>query len=147
LYLCSQNGKNMGNTTGNSTAYWLALACLMAGAAMYALCRIDIVFIQFLGLDSLPHLSLNIRNPLVYWLVYCLPDGLWYLALLLVQYRMFRKDSFLSRCCLYMAALLPFVIEGLQALHWISGTFDWWDIATYLFTLILFVLCVRKDFF
>ena len=134
-------------TAGNNTAFWWALACLTAGAAMYALCRIDIVFIRFLRLDSLPHLSLNTMNPLVYWLVYCLPDGLWYLALLLVQHRIFLRDSLLSRCCLYLAVLLPFLIEGLQALHWISGTFDWWDILTYLFTLILFALCVRKNSF
>ena len=137
----------MKNAVRDSAVYWLALACLMVGAMMYALCRIDIVFIRFLGLESLPHVSVDTANPLVYWIVYCLPDGLWYMALLLVQHKIVQRDSFLSRSCWYLAVLLPFVIEGLQALHWISGTFDWCDIATYLFTLILFVLCVRKDFF
>ena len=80
-----------------------------------------------------------------YWLVYCLPDGLWYLALLLVQQQMVYAKSVVSRAIFAAAIALPFVLEGLQAARLIPGTFDYMDILTYLLTLILFI-CLKKLF-
>ena len=130
----------------NARSYGIALVCLLIGALVYIACRIDILFVQYLHLPALPAPTWNTDHPLVYWIVFCLPDGLWYFALLLVQYKFLQRDSSISRLCACTAVLLPFALEMLQALGCLRGTFDWYDIITYLFTLILFVLCVKKDF-
>ena len=126
--------------------YLLALGCLVLGAMLYVCCRINILFVDWLHLNNALYVRLDDGNPFVYWVVYCLPDALWYMALLLVQHQILLRDSLVSRLCVWIAVLLPFGIEGLQACHWIGGTFDWYDMLTYLLTLILFCLCVRKSF-
>lgn len=125
--------------------YIIALACLLLGTLMYLICRTDILFVELLHLDYIPFRKINTENIFLYWFVYCLADGLWYLALLIVQYNILLKDSLYSRICAYVAVVLPFVIEILQGIHWISGTFDWLDILTYLLILTLFILCVKKS--
>lgn len=125
--------------------YIIALACLVVGTLIYLVCRTDILFVEWLHLDYIPITNIDIQNKFVYWLVYCLSDGLWYLALLIIQYNILLENSIYSRICAYVAVVLPFVIEILQSVHWISGTFDWLDIVTYLLTLILFLLCVKKS--
>lgn len=125
--------------------YIIALTCLLLGTLIYLICRTDILFVELLHLDYIPINNINTQNKFVYWLVYCLSDGLWYLALLLIQYNVLLENSIYSRICAYVAVALPFIIEILQGIHWIRGTFDWLDIVTYLLTLILFLLCVKKS--
>ena len=50
-------------------------------------------------LDYIPINNINTQNKFVYWLVYCLSDGLWYLALLLIQYNVLLENSIYSRVC------------------------------------------------
>lgn len=126
--------------------YLLAATCLMIGVLLYATCRTDIWFVQQLHLDLLPHTTMNTQNAFIYWLVFCLPDGLWYMALLILQQQLTQRESVLSRICMYAAVALPFLLEGMQAAGWLIGTFDYRDILTYLFTLILF-LCLRKKLY
>ena len=130
----------------NTRACILSLICLLIGVFIYAFFRSDILFIEKLHIVSSPINTLDTSNPIVYWIVYCLPDGLWYLALLIVQYLLFIQESLISRICAVVAILLPFVIEILQALGWFSGTFDWYDMLTYILTLILFLYGKKKVF-
>lgn len=125
--------------------YIIASICLIAGALLYVTSRENILFLDLLNIHSAPSLSLKTGNPFMNWVVFSLPDGLWYWALLLIQSGLLNRKSFVSRLCMYVAVVLPFLIEVLQAYHLIRGTFDWIDIITYLFTLILFLLCVGKD--
>lgn len=126
-------------------AYIIASACLIVGALLYTLCRTDIWFVQMMHLDKLGAWHCPTDTPWGYWLVYCLPDGLWYLALLLIQQQIVRTKSVVSRALFAVAVALPFILEGLQAARLLPGTFDYMDILTYLFTLILF-LCLKKLF-
>ncbi len=143
LYFCRQNLFYYRRCMRSAKIYITAICCLTAGMLLYAVFRTDIWFVHQLGLDHFFHIHLNTDNPILYWLVYCLPDGLWYMALLLLQHRFTQKESLVSRWCLYAAVALPFLLEGMQAMGWLFGTCDYRDILTYLFTLILF-LCVRK---
>lgn len=129
----------------STKTYIFALASLLAGAIIYITCRTHIIFVEWLHMDAFPSWQANTSNPFIYWLVFCLPDGLWYLALLLIQQRLLIKKSFISRICAITAVLSPFVIEWFQALHWMRGTFDWFDIITYLLILIIFLLCVKRN--
>jgi hypothetical protein len=113
---------------------------------LYAAGRPHILFVEWMHLNVFPSIDWNRENPFLYWMFFCLPDGLWYFALLLIQYSIMNKKSLLSRLCTYLAVALPFVLEMLQSFQWIIGTFDWFDILTYLLILILFWLCVKKDF-
>ena len=126
--------------------YILAAACLITGVLLYATCRTDIWFVRQFHLDILPHTTPDTQNAFIYWLVFCLPDGLWYIALLLLQQQLTQRESVFSRICMYAAMALPFLLEGMQAIGWLPGTFDYRDIITYLFILILF-LCLRKKFY
>jgi hypothetical protein len=65
--------------------------------------------------------------------------------LLLIQQQIVRTKSVVSRALFAVAVALPFILEGLQAARLLPGTFDYMDILTYLFTLILF-LCLKKLF-
>jgi hypothetical protein len=82
-------------------------------------------------------------NPLVYFLLFCLPDVLWYYALLLLQ-KQFYNDSIFSKVLLICTVLLPFVLEIMQYFRILSGTFDFADIVFYLFTLVIFIFLWNK---
>ena len=131
---------------GRMKVYILAAACLIIGVLLYATCRTDIWFVHRLHLDILPHTTLDSQNPFIYWLIFCLPDGLWYMSLLILQQQLTQRKSVSSRICMYAAVVLPFLLEGMQAAGWLFGTFDYRDIITYLFTLILF-LCLREKLY
>ena len=133
------------STMRSLKTYVIAFACLVVGALLYALCRTDIWFVDSMHLNKIGAWHLPTDTVWGYWLVYCLPDGLWYLALLLVQQQMVYAKSVVSRAIFAAAIALPFVLEGLQAARLIPGTFDYMDILTYLLTLILFI-CLKKLF-
>lgn len=120
----------------------LAILCLLAGAGIYILLRPTTLFVEYLSLPSMPY-----RVTSNYFVSYCLSDGLWYLALLLLQYIFMMQQNITSRTILYIAIVLPFLLEGLQTWEWFGGTFDWFDILTYCVTLIVFVICVENPFF
>lgn len=73
------------------------------------------------------------------WILYNLPDGLWMYSflssLLLIWNLMISKRFFIW---LFIAISTGFVLEILQGINVINGTFDWFDIIAYLVSFVLF---------
>lgn len=127
----------------------LTVGSLIIGTCIYFLFRQDVLFIEFLfDVKEGAFSQLNTSSPLVYFLVYCLPDGLWYLALLHTNHLIGNQPhSRNDRCTLAintMVILAPFILEIGQATGHLAGTFDICDLITYLFTLISYSLWSRK---
>lgn len=127
----------------------VALTCLVIGFVIYCTSRSHVLFLDWLGIvGSTPVL----QNKIGEWLIYCLPDGLWYMSLLLTMsilcrwYKTMSDYSFWPILMMTVAILLPFLLEIAQEIHLIAGTFDWMDIFTYLLTLISFLVCTRNYF-
>lgn len=123
----------------------LAVVCLLLGTGIYYFFRTPIIAFAKLHITQGEMQTINKDNPFIYFLVYCLPDALWYMSLLLVQTFFLKETGWLNRLLVGIAFCLPFLLEIGQYLGLISGTFDWLDIITYCITLILF-LCLRKIF-
>lgn len=124
---------------------FLAVICLLAGTGIYYFFRTPIIAFAKLHITQVEIETINKVNPFLYFLIYCLPDALWYMSLLLVQSLFFEEKGWLNRLLVGTAISLPFLLEIGQYFGFFSGTFDWWDIITYCVTLILF-LCLRKTF-
>lgn len=121
----------------------LAVVCLLLGIGIYYFFRMPIIAFTKLHITQVEIHTVNKDNPFIYFLIYCLPDALWYMSLLLVQTLFFERKGWLNRILIGTAISLPFLLETGQYLGFISGTFDGYDILTYCFTLIIF-LCLRK---
>lgn len=117
--------------------------CLLIGAMIYVFFRKGIVFLSWVGLEG-RHVDVS-GSAFCEWIVYSLPDGLWYMSLLWVEMTFTQHSNTLSVIVFYLAVTFPFVLEFLQHTHIVPGTFDWFDVATYCLTLIIFVLCKRTD--
>ena len=124
--------------------FW-AILLLLIGGGIYATCRQDIIFLapfretkflEFLKIDICYHKG----NVFTYFLLFCLPDSLWYFALLLLQMQFYNANVLTSKILLIISVLLPFVLEFLQYFKVIKGTFDILDICFYLLILIIFVI-------
>ena len=129
----------------------LAIALLVAGAGIYLLFRprvlIGFVVADRLGLgpmvDQWREAVSNCRLP--EFVVYCLPNGLWAAAWVLVCDALFATFSRQSR--LLWAAIIPAVgvaSELLQGTHMLRGTFDWADLLCYAAPYALYVLYAGK---
>ncbi len=120
----------------------LATAGLMiiVGAAIYIISRHDIIFFDWMLsslIDNLGGFEIKELSLPVYFTVYCLPDGLWYGALLLFQYTFLDKST-ISRYIYQFSISLPFAWELLQIHENVPGTFDPLDLLAYLLTLLIF---------
>lgn len=99
-----------------------------------------------LGITQCQIVILESKNLYNYFLVYCLPDALWYMSLLLLQTFFLAEKGLLNRLLIIIAIILPFLLEIFQYFEIISGTFDWYDILTYCLTLIFYLLCLKNYF-
>lgn len=128
-----------------------SLLFLLLGTLIYCTCRQDVIFLLPLqGSELLEAIKIDIHyngNPLIYFFLFCLPDVLWYLALLLLQLAFFEKDNLVSKIFLIGVIVLPFAMEFLQKFRLLSGTFDVLDILFYSLFLILFLWIERKKLF
>lgn len=126
-----------------------AFALLLVGASIYLLFRQDAIFVSWIDADILQHLHVDIPDGcnryIIYILLYCLPDALWYAALLVLQ-KPFIRYGLLNRLLFCICVILPFAMEILQYFGFMPGTFDWFDILTYFTTLIILILCERVHF-
>lgn len=128
---------------------YVAMLLLFAGSLVYLLFRQDVIFLSRVNQDVLHIFHISIErsdNILIYILLYCLPDGLWYAALLMSQVS-FVQCGRMNKLWFGMAVALPFLLEALQGWHCIAGTFDLYDIITYLITLLIFMLCKKSLLF
>lgn len=115
---------------------------LSVGAVIYIISRNDIIFFDWIPcsfFEKLKFLALDDTSMLGYFVVYCLPDGLWYGALLVFQ-SIFLGKGFVSRCLYWISIILPFVWEVLQIREDVSGTFDAMDLLVYFLTLTIFII-------
>ncbi len=133
-----------------SKKYLLIIILLItAGSLIYMTCRQDILFFSILGNPKfLELIRINIHyqkgDILLYFLLFCLPDILWYTALLLSQKQFYNTDSIFSKILLYITALLPFILEFMQYFGVIAGTFDIIDIIFYLLILLIFITLWKR---
>lgn len=114
---------------------------IIIGAIIYITSRYDIIFVRWIPItiiNTFREISIDNNSLLEYVIIYCLPDGLWYGALLLVQMTLMGK-SVISRCIYWISIVLPFMWEILQIHDAISGTFDPMDILMYFIVLLLFI--------
>lgn len=126
-----------------SNVPFLTIICLLVGTGIYYFFRTPIIAFAKFHITQVEMQTINKDNPIIYFLIYCLPDALWYLSLLLVQSLFFEEKGWLNRILVGTAISLPFLLEIGQYFGLMSGTFDWCDIITYCLTLIIF-LCLRK---
>ena len=125
----------------------IAIVCLLLGTGIYYFFRTPVVAFAKLHITQVEIIqTINKDNLFLYFLIYCLPDALWYMSLLLVQIFFLKEKGWLNRLLVGIAVSLPFLLETGQYFGCVSGTFDWFDIITYCLTLIIFLLCSRKVF-
>jgi hypothetical protein len=120
-----------------------ALLLLLIGAGIYYFFRSPIIAFTLFNIAPDKYIASNTNNPFIYFMVFCLPDALWYMSLLLIQTFFLKEKGWSNRVLVGIAISLPFLLEIGQNFGVIPGIFDWFDIITYCITLILF-LCLRK---
>lgn len=120
-----------------------AMLLLLLGIGIYYFFRTPIIALTIFHIAPNEYITRNTNNPFIYFMVFCLPDALWYMSLLLTQTFFLKETGWLNRLLVGIAISLPFLLEICQYFNFILGTFDWFDIFTYCLTLILF-LCLRK---
>lgn len=128
-------------TTQKIYISFLSLLFLLLGACIYIFFRQDTYFVQQLPFEF--DLQFHPTTYIEYFLVYCLPDGLWYASLLLMQ-TILLSNTLLSKIILIMAVLCPFILELGQFAGILYGTYDTFDILTYFTVLLILYLCYRK---
>lgn len=119
---------------------------IIAGAIIYLISRHDIIFFRWLPasiIAAFEEYSIASSSPLGYFIVYCLPDGLWYGALLLVQSTL-TGETFTSRIIYWISIALPFIWEIMQTHRAIPGTFDPLDLCVYFLIATIFITFSRQ---
>lgn len=122
---------------------FVSMLLIVIGAGIYLFFRTSIIAFSLCHIAPNEYYIGNTNNPFIYFLLFCLPDALWYMSLLLVQTLFLFERGWLNRILVGVAISLPFLWETGQYFGLISGTFDWFDVITYCITLILF-LCLKK---
>ncbi len=107
---------------------------ILCGVIIYALWR-GIYFIDPTQ-KIFPLAYLNNRPN---WLLYNLPDGLWFYALLSAIAFIWKPDnSIFLLIWLFGASAMAFLSEFLQLFYCIPGTFDYYDLLAYSIALLIF---------
>lgn len=129
---------------------FISFLLLLIGGMIYVVFRQDVIFLDHIPLAVLEKIRIEIDYSHCHWVVYllvfCLPDALWYAALMIFQIWLY-DGAIQSKMTFVFAASIPFVYETLQKFATIRGTFDWLDVGSYLLTLIIIVLCQRKQLY
>lgn len=125
--------------------WWIALLLVLLGSLIYLIFRQDIVAFSIISNDCLNAIKINLSNEraTTYFFLYCLPDALWYLSLLFFQIPYIHNLR--GKVLFGVSAMLPFVLEFLQKSGIIRGTFDWWDILTYIIVLTIILISSWKQ--
>ena len=127
-------------------AYSVAAACLILGSAMYVLFR-PTTLLMFHWADTLS-LTDSVRlmrastggleNLLPAWFVFSLPFALWVLAYLFFIEAVWAHSQDWSRFVWFLSIpLIAICAELAQIKHIIPGSFDWGDLATIIFAIVL----------
>jgi len=120
---------------------------IIVGTAIYVIFRRDIVFLSWMPDHIIANARGNIsydNSIIAYFVVYCLPDGLWYGALLLFQ-SVCLKDTLSSKIIFVISMALPYAWELMQISDSVPGTFDPMDLLAYIITLTVFLLFSKSQ--
>lgn len=123
---------------------------LMAGGMIYLLFR-PTTLLGFWLTDAVglsPFISgwrssMETRQPADF-VVYCLPNGLWAAAYILIIDRVFASQPLRQR--LYWTAAIPLIgiaAELLQAVGIVPGTFDWLDVLCYSMPYLIYIGIIK----
>lgn len=123
---------------------------LVAGGLIYTLFRpttlLGFRLTDAIGLSPLINnwrTALATQQPAPF-IVYCLPNGLWSAAFILIMDRLFAHQPLRHRLC--WTAVIPGIgitAELLQAVGIVPGTFDWLDILCYAVPYLVYVGIIR----
>ena len=129
---------------------YISFLLLLAGALIYATCRQEVLFLMPFDAEWLAKIRIEVDcaecDALTSWIIFCLPDALWYAALLTIQLVLCDGGT-VGKSLFGFSVAFPFLFESMQWLGVMPGTFDWLDIVIYLLTLITFILCQRRQFY
>ena len=123
---------------------------LVAGGLIYTLFRpttlLGFRITDAIGLSPLINnwrTALATQQPAPF-IVYCLPNGLWSAAFILIMDRLFAHQPLRQRLC--WTAVIPGIgiaAELLQAVGIVPGTFDWLDILCYAVPYLVYVDIIK----
>ena len=123
---------------------------LVAGGLIYTLFRpttlLGFRLTDAIGLSQLINnwrTALATQQPAPF-IVYCLPNGLWSAAFILIMDRLFAHQPLRQRLC--WTAVIPGIgiaAELLQEVGIVPGTFDWLDILCYAVPYLVYVGIIR----
>lgn len=121
------------------TILFHVIAPLLLGTIIYGLFR----GIHFIDPAEKYFPAYTVKFP--EFLVYNLPDGLWFYALLsTITFIWNGNISAYYLLWLLLVILLTYLTEIFQALHLIPGTFDWYDLLVYSITLIVYAFNLKN---
>lgn len=123
--------------------YFLGTMLILVGGALYILVRPDDIFG---GIPTLCPWALSVKPSLPAWVLYTLPDALWYAALLCFQ----SPFEFGKRGGVHLVTVLSCLSgplhELLQLVRLAPGTFCPYDISTYFIILLIYILlCFQRS--
>ena len=123
---------------------------LVAGGLIYTLFRpttlLGFRLTDAIGLSPLINnwrTALASQQPATF-IVYCLPNGLWSAAFILIMDRLFAHQPLRQRLC--WTAVIPGIgiaAELLQTVGIVPGTFDWLDILCYAVPYLVYVGIIK----
>ncbi len=123
--------------------YFLGTLLILTGGALYVFVRPGDIFG---GIPTLCPRVLSVKPLLPTWVLYTLPDALWYAALLCFQ----SPFEFGKRGGLHMVTVLSClsgpVHELFQLVRLVPGTFCPYDISAYFIILLIYILlCFQRS--
>ncbi len=119
-----------------SSLFIAAFISILIGIANYRLFAPHIIFFRWLDIEPAESIAINHRG-LTLFLKGYFSDTAWCVALCLVTTAL-DKYNLLHRSGKIFILLTPFAGEFAQYFSLLPGTFDWFDILTYLVTIIIF---------
>ena len=117
---------------------------IIIGTIIYVRYRHDIIFFNWIP-DTLHSIAPTVKysnSVFQDFIIYCLPDGLWYSSLIVFQ-DTFRRCTLYSKIIFGISILLPFVWEFSQLCDRVPGTFDLMDILAYILALLLSLIIIK----
>lgn len=122
-------------------AFWVIFPLVFAGS-IYIFFRSHDTVVNVLLANFIEIPVLHSKN---YWLVYCLPGGLWLFSFQMAIYLFVQSNKNLW---VIFSLLCALGIEYVQFLHITDGFFDWLDVYTYLiFSALSFLVFHLKQLF
>ena len=122
-----------------NSLWWLTL---LLGILIYLLFRPDnLIYNNFFS--SPIKLSIGINSKLTNFLIYSLPNGLWSLSYSQLIFHIYKVKSLKTILLSSVMVFLGISIEILQIQGFINGTFDFYDIFSYII-LYLTIILIQK---